>query len=90
MVTAALVLALTVPGLAKKPYDFTLTYDFKNVDWDHYYAVGTFDTTGVIAEQDEVVTLHWTTNWKIYSVKQGMMVFDNEEGNTFDVRFFNL
>ena len=82
LVGVILVLTLTIPGLAKKPADFILTYEFDDVDWDHYYAEGTFSAEGVIDGDGEAIT-HWIPR----DAKQGTMIFEDQDSDEFVIRF---
>ena len=82
LLTVILLLTLTIPGLAKKPADFTLKYEFDDVDWDHYYAEGTFSAIGVIAGKGDAIT-HWIPR----DAKQGTMIFEDQDADEFVIRF---
>jgi hypothetical protein len=43
LITVGLLMALTISGLAKKPDTFHLEYVFPEVNWEIFYAEGTFD-----------------------------------------------
>ncbi len=83
ILTAILVLALTIPGLAKKQTNFNLAYEYQNIDWDHNYGVGVFSSTGEIEVNDGIATLHWIPR---AGVKQGTMFFEDPNGS-FVVRY---
>ena len=83
-ITIGLLLALTISGLAKKPETFKLTYEFPEVNWELFYAEGTFDLEdfdGRTASGDAFV--HWIPN----AAKQGTMTFIDGDGDRAVVRF---
>jgi hypothetical protein len=71
-ITVGLLLALTISGLAKKPDTFTLTYKFDEVNWDIYYAEGTFEamTVGGTSFEGKAI-LHWIPK---YGTRFGTMI----------------
>jgi hypothetical protein len=99
LITVGLLLALTMPGLAEKPEGkgkpdtFFLTYTFTDIDWDIFYAEGTFDLEtigGTEVSGDAFV--HWIPRLNNSSgggmpVKQGTMTFIDEDTDRAVVRF---
>jgi hypothetical protein len=88
LVTVVLLLALTVPGLAKKKTNFSFAYEFYNVNWDTNYADGTFSDliAGDIEMAEGDAVIHWIPG----TIWQGtMFIFDDilEPSNSFVVRF---
>lgn len=95
VIAVGLLLALTISGLAKKPDDkgkpdtFTLTYEFPDVNWEIYYAEGTFDleTTGGSTASGTAI-LHWVHK---YGTQFGTMIITAiEEGNVIGTAVFNF
>ena len=88
LVTVVLLLALTVPGLAKKPDKFfTLEFDFEaeDINWDNYTADdGDYESTGAI-EDEGSVSGHFIPSWGIF---RGTTIFVSDfDGDKFVIRW---
>jgi hypothetical protein len=87
LVAVILLLAMTIPVMAKKPYHFHITYDLPNVDWDNKSAEGTF-TLQTNQYRSGLAAMSWTRNdnWR-----KGTMIFTNDESlydaGSFTVKF---
>ena len=88
LVAVILLLALTVPALAKKPYHYHITYDYLNVDWDNKSAEGTFTIQTENQYRSGLAAMSWTRNFKW---RKGTMTFTNDESlynaGSFTVQF---
>ena len=85
LLTAIFVLALTVPAMAWKTPNFFIEYTFDNVDWDNYFATGTFDL--VTHDRYGEATVSWLPS---SSVKRGTMSFMNDDDlpeGSFAIKF---
>jgi len=92
MIAVGLLLALTISGLAKKPDTFHLEYVFPEVNWEIFYAEGTFDLEvfdGRTTSGDAFV--HWIPRLSSVGtglpVKQGTMTFIDGDADRAVVRF---
>jgi hypothetical protein len=92
-ITVGLLLALTISSLAKKADTFELTYVLDEVNWEIFYAEGTFDleTIGGIELSGDAF-VHWIPRLSSslgggIAVKQGTMTFIDDDGDKSVVRF---
>jgi hypothetical protein len=84
LVALVLLLAWSIPAMAKKPADFTISYDLLDVNWENNYGEGTFDAEGVIQVEDGDVIAHWIPR---IGAKQGTMIFKDGANGNFYIRY---
>jgi hypothetical protein len=78
LVAVVLLLALTVPGLAKRPdKSFVLEFDMDYVDWDNFWSTGTFHSVEGSITDSGTTYGHWNPFWG--SAKGTMILQSSDE-----------
>ena len=84
LITLMVLLAVVVPVQAGKPSNFFVHYTVGPVDYDHFYAAGTYDMTFPNYSGDGTAILHWVAN---NGAKPGTMILEDGNGASMAIRF---
>jgi hypothetical protein len=78
LITLMVLLAAAVPAHAEKQANFSVEYEVGPVDYDHFYADGTYD---IIYNEDPygagTAVFHWVARFS--GAKQGMLILEDDD-----------